>query len=168
MSSAPHAGTGRPVSFERERGVYHVSIARDLAHVMVTVGTDADRTARIQRIFRVLADQNVPIFLIKLHSTAVSFAVSASRLADVDRCLKDVAQDCRTLRDLALVTITASSMRDLTGVMVSIADSLQRAGAKLYGVGDSHNSVQCLIEGAHADEAAAQLRQTFGLEPARG
>ena len=57
-------------------------------------------------------------------------------------------------------------MRDLTGVMVDIADSLQSAGARLYGVGDSHNTVQCLIDAAQLDPAVKALRRTFRLKGA--
>ncbi len=164
MSAGPQTATGRPVSFERERGVYDVSIVRDLAHVAVSVDPGAGRTERIQRVFRLLADQSIPIFLIKLHPAAVSFALDAARMPEVDRCLRDVAVDCKIRRDLALVTILAGSMRDLTGVMVCIADALQAAGARLYGVGDSHNSIQCLLDGGRVDDAAAELLRAFNLE----
>ena len=57
-------------------------------------------------------------------------------------------------------------MRDLSGVMVAIADALYAAGARLFETGDSHNSVVCLIESAHVDEAVRHLSATFHLEAA--
>ena len=167
MPDAAPGMAARPISFERERGVYDVRVATHLAHVVASVGAEEDRIERMQRVFRTLADQDIPIFLIKLHRSAVTFAVKEELIPRVEQCLKDVAIACRSRRDLALITVIASSMRDLTGVMVSIADSLQKSNAKLFGTGDSHNSVQCLIDGAHVDASIKQLHQTFGLGDAR-
>src|SRR5947207_15068934 len=157
MPANSRDGVNRPVSFERERGVYDVVVTPDLALVVMTVGSEPDRTSRIQRIFRILAEQSIPIFLIKLHRSAVTFAVEASQIPDVQRCLAGVATGFKTRQDLSLLTIMASSMRDLTGVMVNLADSLQEADARLYGVGDSHNSVQCLIDGSRVPVALSRL-----------
>jgi aspartokinase len=156
-------GTTKPITFERERGVYDLRVTPDLAHVVVKVGSEPERASRIQRVFQLLSERSIPIFLIKLHRTAVTFAVAGNQLPEVETCLQDVAEGMLARRGLALVSIIASSMRDLTGVMVNIADSLQRAGARIYGVGDSHNSVQCLIEGSRAEKAVAELREMFGL-----
>jgi aspartate kinase len=161
-------GRTGPVTFEREKGVYEVRITTGVAHAVVVVGQEADKTERVLGAFRKLAERGIPIFLIKLHSTAVSFAVAEGHVAGVESCLRDVARESRVRRDLALVTIIATSMRDLTGVMSSIADSLGRAGARLYGVGDSHNSVQCLVDGPHAEPSACELRRTFRLETPHG
>ena len=158
-----NAAATRPVTFERERGVYRVDLAPDLAHAAVKVGDGPERAERIQRVLAALAQERIPIFLIKLHADTITFAVAGDRLPDVERCLSGSAIACAVRRDLALVTVRATSMSDLTGVMVSIADSVQRAGARLIGVGDSHNSVQLLIDGAHADAAAAELDSTFKL-----
>ena len=57
-----------------------------------------------------------------------------------------------------------ASMRDLSGVMVAIADSLFSVGARLYGTGDSHNSVQCLIDGERVPDATKALCRTFHLD----
>ena len=137
--------------------------ALNLAHVSVEVGSDSEKSARIQRILSALAAESIPIFLIKLHADSVSFGVEGARLETVERCLGGAAIACSMQRNLVLVTVWATSMSDLTGVMVRIADSLQRAGARLIGVGDSHNSVQLLIDGEHADSAVRELESTFEL-----
>lgn len=159
---AAHASASRPVTFERERGVYRVELQTGLAHASVFVGDGPDRIERIQRALSTLADQGIPIFLIKLHGRSVTFGVEEPRLGDVEKCLGSAA-DFRARRGLALVSVLAPSMSDLTGVMVRIADSLRRVSANLIGVGDSHNSVQLLIDGARAEEAVAELEATFDL-----
>jgi aspartate kinase len=164
MSVSVPASRPRQISFERERGVYQVLAQRDLAHAVVPVGTDDDRTERMLQVFRSVADESIPIFLIKLHRSAVTFALESAHIPHLEACLRNRGYDFRVRRDLVLLTILASSMRDLTGVMVQIADALQVGGARLFGVGDSHNSVQCLIDGDHLDSAIAQLNEVFGLE----
>ena len=165
-ATEPQSGAAAPqIHFERDRGVYRLDSIAGLAHVVVEVGSDADgdRTGRISRIFRTLADSAIPIFLIKLHGSAVTFAVAAQHVAAVQTALTGIALDCTARDGLALVTVVATSMRDLTGVMVDIADSLQTAGARLYGVGDSHNTVQCLIDVTALEPAMHELRRTFQL-----
>ena len=166
MSVTAPAGRPRELSFERERGVYQVLAQGDLAHAVVTVGGEDTRTDRILHVLRSVADKSVPIFLIKFHRTAVTFALESSQVPDLESCLSQHGYEFKVRHDLVLLTILASSMRDLTGVMVQIADALQQAGARLFGVGDSHNSVQCLIDGEHRDAAIAQLTEVFALEGA--
>ncbi len=152
------------VSFERERGVYAIQITRDVAHAEVALEDDSLRSARILQVFRVLANSSVPIFLTKLHPAAITFAFVGADLPRVEAALKTVGIQTAARRDLALVSVRAASMRELSGVMVAIADALYAAGARLFETGDSHNSVVCLIESAHVDEAVRHLRATFHLE----
>lgn len=152
------------VSFERERGVYGVEVVPNVAHVLVEVQSEEERIAQIGLVFRTLGDAGIPIFLIQLHSLAVSFTVSESVLPRVDECLRGIGLRCRSVRGLAIISVLAGSMRDLHGILVDIADSLQLAGARIHGMGDSHNSVQCLIPGDRADVAVSRLRDCFHLE----
>ena len=168
MANAVSGAVGKQVSFERERGVQNITVTPDIAHVVISLGSEGKRTEGAMNIFRSFADANIPIFLIKLHRNAVSFAFEGADFERSEACLKTIGFEYALRRDLARILIMASSIRDLTGVMVRIADALQQAGARLYGVGDSHNSVQCLINGSRADAAVQQLSSTFGLEEARG
>jgi len=151
------------VHFERQTGVYDVDVTEAVAHVIAAVGPPEARGERTLRLLRSVADASVPIFLAKLHGHEVSFAVEAGRLADVERVLTADGYEFRARRDLAIVTVHASTMRDLTGVMVRIADALQLAQARMYGAGDSHSSVQCLIDGHRVSAALGQLRTAFGV-----
>lgn len=149
---------------ERETGVYHIDITRSVAHVIVAAGEETKRAENVVAIFGCVARAGVPIFLAKLHGHEVSFAMEADRLADVEGALTDAGHAYRTLRDLAIVTVHANTMRDLTGVLVRIADALQLAGSRMYGAGDSHSTVHCLIDGHRSDAALLQLRHAFGVE----
>lgn len=152
------------LSFERERGVYAIRVMRDVAHAVISVGDDAMRTNRILQVFRVLADAGVSVFLIKLHRTAVTLAFAGADRERVESVLTGADLKATIRRDLALISVIAASMRDLSGVMVAIADALYETGARLYETGDSHNSVQCLIEGDKVTDAVAALCQAFHLD----
>ena len=163
--SVPASETQAPnVSFERERGVHAIQVTHNVAHAEVALEDDSLRSARILQVFRVLANSGVPIFLTKLHRAAITFAFVGSDLPRVETALKTVGVQTSARQDLALISVHAASMRDLSGVMVAIADALYAAGARLFETGDSHNSVVCLIESAHVDEAVRHLRAAFDLE----
>lgn len=164
MASNPQTVNTKQISFERERGVYRIDVLPDMAHIVAKTGGDATRVEKTRFLLRLLADASVPIFLVKLHHTAVTFALEGKYLPAAEACLSAEGFFVTSRRDLALVSIVATSMRDLNGVMVRIADSFQEAGAHLYGVGDSHNSVQCLIDAVSVPEARTQLALAFGLD----
>jgi aspartate kinase len=161
--SAP-ATRGPKVSFERERGVYAIHVTRDIAHVIVYLGTDGVRSDRIQRVFRTMADAGTSIFLVKLHRRAVSFALVAADVSHASEALRALGLDTKTRVNLASVAVLAASMRAVSGVMVDISDSLFAVGARLYGTGDSHDSVLCLIEAERVDAAVDRLCEVFHLD----
>jgi len=158
------ASQGPKVRFERERGVYSISLTRDVAHMVVSIIGEGTRSERIMQVFHTLANAQVPIFLVKLHRTAVSFALVAADLTRAESVMKMAGMSMRTRSDLAIVAVIAASMRAVSGVMVDISDALSAAGAHLYGTGDSHDSVLCLIEEERADAAVQQLCLVFHLD----
>src|SRR5579871_701651 len=161
--SAP-ANRGPKVSFERERGVYAIHVTRDVAHVIVLLGAEDGRTERIQQVFRALSEAQIPIFLVKLHRRAVSFALVVADVPGAEKALHGLGLETRTRVDLAIVAVLAASMRAVSGVMVDVSDALSAAGARLYATGDSHDSVLCLIEVELADAAVEQLCSVFHLD----
>jgi aspartate kinase len=157
-SLSPH------VTFERERGVHAVQVTRDVTHAVISVGDDEQRPARILQAFRVLSDARVPVFLIKLHRSAVTLAFAGLHAAYAKQALDDAGLKAIIRPGLALVAVRATNMREMHGVMVTIAEALHGSGARLFETGDSHDSVQCLIEGDRADGAVEELCRSFNLD----
>jgi aspartokinase len=155
------------VSFERGRGVSGLTVIRDVAHLVIQTGGDSDRNDRILQVLRSLADVNVPVFLIKLHRTHVTMALAGRDLQRAHDALASTEMEVTARRDLALVAIRAASMRDLHGVIMMIADALFEAGAQILEVGDSHDSVQCLLEASKIGDAVECLVSKFNLGPGR-
>ena len=152
------------VSFERERGVSGLTVIRDVAHLVIHTGDDAGRMDRILQVFRILAGINVPVFLIKMHRTRVTMAMAGRDLQRAHQALEATGMQVATRRDLGLVAIRAASMRDLHGVIIMIADALFEAGAQILEIGDSHDSVQCLLEVDRIADAITCLRSKFHLD----
>src|SRR2546429_593013 len=94
-AAEPHSGGAIPhLHLERDRGVYRIDSIDGLAHVVVEVGREDDRSTRISRVFRTLGDAEIPVFLIKLHGSAVTFAVEARHVGSVESALSGIAVDC--------------------------------------------------------------------------
>lgn len=162
---AEPASRGPKVSFEREHGVYAILVTRDVAHAVVSIGKDeGDRTGRILRVFQLLTDAGIPILMIKLHRTAVSFGLAERFVERTVAVFADTDFKVKTRHDLAMVTVKAPSMRDVSGIMVDIADALHEAGAQMYGTGDAHDTVQCLIDADRVEPFVTQLRVVFRLD----
>ena len=165
MSETTNQQRTSNVSFERERGVYGLRVTKDVAHASIDVGSDTLRSSRTLQVFKVLSEGEVPVFLIKIHASAVTLAFAGTDLAKAEKVLKDAGFISRPRRDLALIAIHAASMRELPGIMSQIADCLYAASAKLYEIGDSHESVLCLIEGGRVPAVISALCKHFSLDP---
>lgn len=152
------------LSFERERGVYAVQVTHDVAHAVISVPDDDARAERVIEVFQALAGASVSVFLSKLHRAAVTLAVAGADLVRTEKALADAGFVSRTRRDLSLVAVRAASMREMSGVMVAIAEALGGVGARLVEVGDSHDAVLCLIEADRVRSAVDALLETFHLD----
>src|SRR5438309_6144171 len=97
------------VSFERERGVNGLRVTRDVARAIVEVGEEPGRTGRILQVFRTLADADVPVFLIKMHRSAVTLALAGTDLEGARVALEAADMSVTTRRDLAIVAVRAAS-----------------------------------------------------------
>ena len=162
MPSLQQPVTGGSVSFERERGVTEVQVTRGLGHVTVHFARESLAEDRLA-LFQALAAAGVSLFLVKLHPCSVSFAVRANAVDACDALLQDRGEQYTLLRDLGLVATVAGAMRDLSGVMARIYETLVSAGIHVRQTGDAYNAVLLLVSGAETDRAAESLRAAFSL-----
>lgn len=153
------------VHFEKERGITDVAVVRGIAHIVATFPEGQAAEERLT-LLQTLAAENVPVFLVKLIPSGLTFAlreghVEAGAVLLVTQKVNHVLQ-----RDLGAVTIMAGAMRDLSGVMAAIYEALVSEGITVRQTGDAYNAVQCLVDGSDADRAAQVLRERFGLAEA--
>ncbi|MDX1931510.1 MAG: ACT domain-containing protein [Capsulimonadales bacterium] len=150
------------VHFEKERGVTEVSVRRGIAHVTVSLPPENVGAGRLELLQR-LAAANIPVFLIKLLPKGLSFALRESVVEAGAVLLAESGHPHQLRPDLALITIYAGAMRDLSGVMASIYEALISENIRVWQTGDAHNAVHCLVPGPAADTAIIALRETFAL-----
>ncbi len=157
--------TGRSVHFEKERGVTEVVAAPGIAHFVVrfpAADGEADVAARRLALLQAFAEGGVPVFLMKLHPGALSFAVREE--PDISagvRLLQERGEEFAVQRDLALLSIIAGAMRDMSGVMSSIYEALVGQGVTVCQTADAYNAVHLLVPGDAADRGAAALCERF-------
>jgi aspartokinase len=152
------------IHFERERGVAEVEVLRGVTHVTVRIpGPDAGRHRL--GLLRRFADANIPVFLVKLLPTGVSFALREGQAAEgaalLEASKEEYGLEVALRSELGLVTTRAGAMRDLSGVMAAIYDVLTEEGVAVRQTGDAYNAVHCLVPGADADRAAEALKRRF-------
>ena len=150
------------VHFEKERGVTEVLVVGGIAHATVTVPLETVAESRLDVLLR-LAAANIPVFLIKLLPTGVSFALREGVVDAGKKLLTDANLPYVLRPELSLVTIVAGAMRDLSGVMAAIYETLTTEQIAVRQTGDAHNAVHCLVASADAERAASALRRTFGI-----
>lgn len=162
------AATSASVHFEKERGVSEITVRRGLAHATVPLpGSDLAR----QRLdlLKSLAAASVPVFMVKLHPGALSFAVREDEVEACEQVLRAGGVVHALKRDLGLVTTHAGAMRDLSGVMACIYETLVAENIRVEQTGDAYNAVLCLVAGDKSERAAERLRKAFALpEPGSG
>jgi len=173
--------TGSSVHFEKERGVTEVVVAPGIAHFVVRFSAatgEADVAARRLALLQAFAEGGVPVFLMKLHPGALSFAVrDEPDISAGVRLLEGRGEVFAVQRDLALLSIIAGAMRDMSGVMSAIYEALVGQGVTVCQTADAYNAVHLLVPGEAADRGAAALCERFacgrgagddGVAPAAG
>lgn len=162
------SGQGETVHFEKERGVTDVQVTRGVAHATVELIRDStEALGEVQLgLLQALAAASIPVFLIKLHPTGISFAFLDIHLEKTARVLKESGANHTLTRDLALVAPIAGAMRDLSGVMAAIYEAFVTAGIAVLQTSDAYNAVLCLIAGDKANSAVEALRDCFALKAA--
>lgn len=151
------------VHFEKERGVTEVSVVGGMAHVTITLPTIDVATGRLEILQR-LAAAKIPVFLIKLLPTGLSFAMRESVVEAGAELLNSTGLPHTLRRNLSLITIIAGAMRDLSGIMASIYEALVSENVRVQQTGDAHNAVHCLVDGDQAESAAVALRKVFAID----
>ena len=158
-------GQSKTVHFEKERGVTAVQVTRGIAHATIELPAEnlpAERLALLQS----LAAEGIPVFLVKLHPTGLSFALRQEQVENGVRLLEQRGVSHVVLRDLGLVSVIAGAMRDLSGVMSSIYEALVEAGVAVRQTGDAYNAVLCLVSGSDVAKSSHALHARFSLDAA--
>ena len=145
--------------FEKERGVTQVGVTPDIVHFCLKLPVGGG--GMLPEI-RALAEADVPVFLVKILPGGLTFAVRAGNVADAEALLERRGVEFATRPRMALVSVIAGAMRDLSGVMADIYEALQLAQVAIRQTGDRYDAVHILVDGSDAERARAALAERFG------
>lgn len=151
------------LDLERERGVTHISVRPGVARF--SVYCDSPRQSMAD-VFGLLADHEVNVFLIKIHTQCLGFTVAVEDVDLVQDLLERTGLRYALARECALVSVVAPAMRDLSGVLWRIVGCLRGLGVEILELADAYNSVSCLVEREHMERSAEALAETFGVKVA--
>lgn len=111
-------------SFEKERGVSDVRIEAEVAHYVVSLPSDQLTPDKHLSIYKELSSAGIALRLVKLHPGGVSFSVEMNKKADVEQTLERLGYPYQNLGDMVIVAITSANMREMFGVMATLAETL--------------------------------------------
>jgi aspartate kinase len=143
--------------FEKERGVTQIRVTPDIVHFCLKL----PRGGGMLREIRALADTQVPVFLVKLIPGGLTFAVRAEHVVGATALLERRGVEFTTREQMALVSVIAGAMRDLSGVMADIYEALQQAQVAIRQTGDRYDAVHILVDGSEAERAREALAHRF-------
>ncbi len=135
-----------------------ITIHKDVCSFQVKTETS---TAALTRLFQVLADQNLSILVVQLGDEEVNFVIEGKYAEAARRALSTTALDWTSDEDCSILTIKAENMREASGIMYRILKALVDAKANISLIGDSYNSVSCLLSTEGAERAYAFLQEEF-------
>lgn len=144
--------------FERDRGISHLASRRRVSYLIVPFENPHSGSGPL---FRSLAEAKVNVFLIKMLSDCLGFAVNQDEVDRGVETLRHGGWEPEVYRECAIVSVVSPEMRDMPGVMARLVGCLQHSGVEIRGFADSFNSVSCLIAENQMDAALEAMENEF-------
>jgi aspartokinase len=144
------------VRFEKDPGVTEVQVQTEIVHAAIHLPAATQTTERL-RVLETLASAKIPLFLIKMQPSGLSFALHERYAEASENILKGAGVTYHFTRNLVMVSPVAGAMRDLSGIMAQIYEALVVADVAILQTGDSYNAVHCLIPAIDTDRAVESL-----------
>lgn len=91
----------------------------------------------------------------------LAYSVQRPLLRSAERWARIVDVPASVIENCTMVSVIASSHRQVAGVIASIYDVLTSAGVAVYQTADSEMSVSCLVPESEADRAVRLLHTRF-------
>lgn len=144
--------------FEKDRVVTDIECKRGYACVKLNLREEKDE---VGRILKALEEVDAHFIIPKIHKNTFNFVLPQEETERAVEKLKEIGYDPKILADCSLVTVYAPDMRNLFGIMVQILETMLRKGADVLQVGDSYDSVSCLIREEKLKDIILALSEVF-------
>lgn len=149
------------LTFEREPGVTDIRVETGVALVVVHC-VDQIPQRRLQAL-ALLAEAKVPVNQVKLQPSGLTFVIGENHASVCQQLLQSEKIDVTITTGMALVSIIAGAMRDLSGVIARICEALLETGILNRQVGDAYDAVLFLVPTVDSPRAVVALREQFQL-----
>ena len=156
--------TSKRTSFEKVRGVSDVRIEADVAHLVVTLPPERRTPDKHLALYKDLGAEGIALRLVKMHPTGISFSVERENLGKTRAILDALGFEYEPADEMVILAICAVNMREMWGVMATMAETLLENNVEIVQVGDSHDAVLCMVPKSQVDAALTGLRQAFKVE----
>lgn len=146
-----------------DRPVVGVTQVPGIAQLKVSTHKFQDRPDRSLQVFKAMADANISIDLINVHTTWVFFTVKKEVLPKAKAVLDDLGYEAEITEDCVKVSIVGGGIHELPGVMARVVEALTEAKVPILQTVDSHNTISCLIPETNMQNAVKALHDQFSL-----
>lgn len=153
----------RETEFEKRRGISRIEIREGYVQVHVAGLTEPLMTSRLA-VLQVVRDAGISLDFLKLTTSGLSFLVTADQSDVVRQTLMDQAPEVAIRPDRRVVMVHAVNMRDEEGLIARIVAAAIASGAQLEHVGDMHDRMLIVTDGAGADLLSTAIRARLGVE----
>jgi aspartokinase len=154
--------TAHQTTFETQRGISSVVVSGGHALVVVAGITENDDAARRVHALKTLKAFDLCIDFLKLSLEGFTFVVPESDGAKAEQALCAAGFEAKAMKGRAIITVSAPNIRDESGLVARIAQTVVRSGASIDSVGDMHSSVLIVLDESKAQAAADALQSLIG------
>lgn len=144
--------------FEKDRVVSEIECRRSYACIKSRL---REGRKEVGEILKVLAEADIHFIIPKIHQDTLNFVLPQEEASKALEKLREIGYNPQMLAGCSLVTVYAPDMRNLFGIMVQILETMLRQGAEVLQVGDSYDSVSCLIREEKLKEIVLALGEVF-------
>jgi len=114
-------------------------------------------------VFKAMADIPVSVDFINIHPDQVLFTVNEEIADKASNKLRDLGYSVNIRCNCAKVSVVGGGMREVPGVMASVAEALTVNDIPILQTVDSHTSISVLIDKSQVETAVRSLHEKFDL-----
>lgn len=152
ISSAKHY-TNRVIT-----GITHMA-----NRTQIRMRFDKDQEEYSDRVFDILAENDISIDLINVFPGYKVFTVSGRDTEKTEQLLKNEGYRYSIIKGCSKIALIGNGMRGVPGVMAKILCTLNSNGIKVLQTADSHTTIWCLVNGEDTIMAINALHKVFEM-----
>ncbi|WP_167578546.1 aspartate kinase [Jeotgalibacillus proteolyticus] len=147
---------GKQNSRHSQNVIQSISAIKKLAQIRVSA-FDYDR------IFQMVAQQEISIDLISIHPHEVRFTIEEKNVKYVKTLLEEQGFHPEVIEHVAKIALIGEGMKGKPGITSTIVTTLAQEKIRILQTADSHMTFWVLVDEQYADQAQKRLHEQFIL-----